>query len=87
MQCKELNYCLVLGVLELSINTKPYNHFYNMDKLLKIIVVLFILNLVFGLFVWLVKQVLFIALVTSIIYAVYVSIFPKRNEAHFQDSQ
>lgn len=57
-----------------------------MDKLLKVIVILFILNLVFGLFVWLVKQVLFIALVTSIVYAVYISIFPKRTETHFQDS-
>ncbi len=87
MLCKELNYCIVLGVLASSINTKPYNHFYNMDKLLRIIVVLFILNLVFGLFVWLVKQVLFIALITSIVYAVYVSLFPKRTNAQFQDLQ
>ncbi len=49
-----------------------------MNQLIKIVVILAILNMAFGLFVWLIKQGLFLMLVTTIVYTIYVAIFPKK---------
>ncbi len=51
-----------------------------MNKIIKLILILLILNLCFGIITWMAKKLLFLALITTLVYYVYRAMYPRETD-------